>query len=674
MTKEYRPDIDGLRALAVTSVLGFHAFPAVFKGGFTGVDIFFVISGYLISGIILRELREGSFSFARFFARRIRRIFPALALVLAAVLIFGWWSLTPYDYDQLGAHAAAGAGFVSNVLLWRESGYFDTDSALKPLLHLWSLGVEEQYYLIWPLLLFILRKRMDRIFWLILAAAVGSFAINILLVDRMSWATFYLPVTRFWELMLGGLLAYLHLLRPRYAATAQMGELLAISGLMLLIAALALVSNGEGYPGWRALLPTVGTVLLIQAGPQAWLNRHVLANRGVVYIGLISYPLYLWHWPILSFARVIHGGLPPPQVRIEALIVSIVLAWATYEFIERPVRHMARGPAARMAVAIPASCVAALGCCGLLVAGNYAQARSSSIPRLAQISAAYSDWHVRAEGKFPGDTPSAVLFFGDSHMQQFLPRIRSLTQNKLLARRTVIFMTRGGCAPFPGIDRPGYGCAKFVADAFAMARDPMVHTVVISASWVGFVGRDDYYVAGLRGKPLKMLTPATQWVFDGFEAEIRSLTAAGKEVVILLSSPFGDAFDPVEMVRRSGLSFQVNPSPADVPRSEIYSESRFVDEQIRQIALRTHATVLDPLETICSAEKCPVFDSNGDPIMRDSSHLRSSWVQRHFEALDRYVLYSSTPVRCLGVAAQQGTAHEHCDRVPADGPPAAEDQ
>jgi peptidoglycan/LPS O-acetylase OafA/YrhL len=149
---------------------------------------------------------------------------------------------------------------------------------------------------------------MDRVLWLILAVAVGSFALNILLVDRMPWAAFYLPMTRFWELMLGGILGYLHLLRPRSADSAKQRNLLAIAGLMLLVGALALVKNGDGFPGWRALLPTIGTVLLIQSGPQAWINRRILANRGVVYIGLISYPLYLWHWPILSFVRIIYGG------------------------------------------------------------------------------------------------------------------------------------------------------------------------------------------------------------------------------------------------------------------------------------------------------------------------------------------------------------------------------
>jgi peptidoglycan/LPS O-acetylase OafA/YrhL len=643
MVNGYRPDIDGLRAIAVAVVLGFHAFPAAFQGGFTGVDIFFVISGFLISGIILGELREGSFTFTDFYARRIRRIFPALALVLAATALFGWWALTPYDYDQLGAHVAAGAGFVANLLLWHESGYFDTDSALKPLLHLWSLGIEEQYYLVWPLLLFLLRRHMERIFWLIVAIASSSFTLNLILVGRMPEAAFYLPVTRFWELMLGGIVAYQQLHREGHASVSdKWRDVLAVAGVVLLVLAFTLVKDGRGFPGWRALLPTMGTLLLIQSGPQAWINRRILANRIVVYIGLISYPLYLWHWPILSFARNIYGELPPVLVRVGALVLSVVLAWATYEFVERPIRRMGRGPAAPRTAALLGTIVASVAGYGLLVYGNYAQARSNSVPHLAEISAAYSDWHVLTDKVIPGDTREAVLFFGDSHMQQFLPRIEALMQNKQVGRRTVIFRTRGGCAPFPGIDRPGYGCAQFVADVFAQAREPDIHTVVISASWVGFTDRKDYYKAGeLDGEPLKMLTPRTEWVLQGLEREISRLTAAGKQVVIVLSSPFGEEFDPREMARRDGLNFHVVLPTGGVPRSSIDSETAFIDDRITQIAERAHAAVLDPLDTLCTTVECPVLDSDGKPLLRDYSHLRSSFVRLHFDAFDRYVLIDS---------------------------------
>jgi peptidoglycan/LPS O-acetylase OafA/YrhL len=639
MANAYRADIDGLRAVAVIAVLGFHAFPAALPGGFTGVDIFFVISGFLISSIILGELRGGSFTFTQFYARRVRRIFPALALVLAAALLFGWSALSPFDYDQLGAQVAAGAGFVSNLLLWQQSGYFDTNSALKPLLHLWSLGVEEQYYLLWPLLLFVLRRHGQRTGWLILGLGLASFVLNVTAIGRFPQAAFYLPATRFWELMLGSGIAYLHLhSAPRREIPIKWRNLTSLAGLALLVLALVLVRDGRGFPGWWALLPTLGAVLLIQSGPHAWINERVLASRPLVYLGLISYPLYLWHWPILSFARILNGEVPPVSIRIGALALSVALAWATYEYIERPVRRIGRGPAASRAAGLAAASVATLAALGLLVFGNLLTARSDSVPHLAEISAAFSDWHYRGDRTIPGDTPEAVLFFGDSHMQQFLPRIEALMEDSRTTRRTVIFRTRAGCAPVPGIERLGYGCDEFVDATYALALRPDIRTIIISASWAGFADRTDYFKVGAEdGQPLKLFTPETDWVLQRFETAISQLAAAGKQVVIVLSTPYGKAFDPREMAQRDGLDFHVVLTPA-VPRRVVDLESNFVDDRIAAIARRAHATVLDPLDTICNATTCPTVDAKGNPLLKDDSHLRSSFVTSHFDALDGYVL------------------------------------
>jgi peptidoglycan/LPS O-acetylase OafA/YrhL len=206
MAIKYRPDIDGLRAIAVLAVLGFHAFPRLCAGGFVGVDIFFVISGYLISSIIFEEVATGRFTYAGFYARRIRRIFPSLVTVLIAVLIVGFFLDFSTQFARLGTHVAAGAAFLSNFVLWREAGYFDIDAAYKPLLHLWSLGVEEQFYIVWPLMIAALSGR--RILWVVAAVLLVSFTTNIVIVRSHPTAAFFLPATRFWELMIGSLLAY----------------------------------------------------------------------------------------------------------------------------------------------------------------------------------------------------------------------------------------------------------------------------------------------------------------------------------------------------------------------------------------------------------------------------------------------------------------------------------
>jgi len=355
---KYRKDIDGLRAISILSVVGFHAFPLTVKGGFIGVDIFFVISGYLISTIIFGSLEKSSFSFIEFYIRRIKRIFPALILVLIASFMFGWFVLFADEYKQLGKHIAGGAGFVSNFLFWGESGYFDNAAETKPLLHLWSLGVEEQFYIIWPLLLWFAWKPRWNLLAITLVVAVISFALSIAYVHRNPAAAFYSPQTRFWELMAGSILAYLTMHRQNQLAIIRSGfekwvaekvdppggsgkalnNIQSLIGILLIIIGAFFIDKAREFPGWWALLPTLGAVLIISASSQAWLNRVVLSNRVIVWIGLISYPLYLWHWPVLSFAHIIESDTLSNEIRVTAIVISVILAWLTYRLIERPIR------------------------------------------------------------------------------------------------------------------------------------------------------------------------------------------------------------------------------------------------------------------------------------------------------------------------------------------------
>ena len=258
----YRGDVDGLRAVAVLLVIGFHFFPRYVPGGFIGVDVFFVISGFLITRLIVVGLEDGSFTLADFYARRIRRIFPALALVLAVSLVAGWLLLFPLDYRDLGKHAAAAAVFIANFTFLNEAGYFDTSSELKPLLHLWSLGVEEQFYIVWPVLMLLAWRWRYSPFLIAAGLLVASFAWNVWLTGSNQLAAFYLPFTRFWELMLGGILAIASLVAAdRGGPSARIREALSLSGLALLAAAVVLISRERAFPGWWAALPTIGTAL-----------------------------------------------------------------------------------------------------------------------------------------------------------------------------------------------------------------------------------------------------------------------------------------------------------------------------------------------------------------------------------------------------------------------------
>jgi peptidoglycan/LPS O-acetylase OafA/YrhL len=338
---QYRADIDGLRAVAVLSVVGYHVFSGAIRGGFIGVDVFFVISGYLISTIIFGNLERERFSYVEFYRRRVRRIFPALLIVLAGSLIAGWFLLRSDEYAALGKDTAGSAAFVANFTFWQEVGYFDTDSALNPLLHLWSLAVEEQFYIVWPVILWIIWKLWKRGFLVLTGGlALISFTLNVLTLSTDPTADFYSPVTRLWELMVGGILAYLMLHKESHLGRGKNWS--AIAGIALIVSAVFVFDAGSPYPGWRALLPTVGAFLLISAGPHVWFNRTVLAHPAAVWVGLISYPLYLWHWPLLAFAQTMNEyaelGSSTRGIRIVVVLTSFVLAWLTYLFIESPIR------------------------------------------------------------------------------------------------------------------------------------------------------------------------------------------------------------------------------------------------------------------------------------------------------------------------------------------------
>lgn len=306
---KYRPDIDGLRAIAVLSVVIFHAFPSWIQGGFIGVDIFFVISGFLISTIIFENLDKGTYSFTEFYTRRIKRIFPALILILMASYAFGWIMLFADEFKQLGKHIAGGAGFVSNFVLWKEIGYFDNSAETKPLLHLWSLGIEEQFYIIWPILLWLAWKCKFNLLLVTVAVASISFWLNLQGINQDSLAAFYSPQNRFWELLCGSLLGWLVLNYNNFflSLSSRFQSIISFIGFFLLIYGFWYINKNLSFPGTWALIPTLGAVLIIAAGPQAWINRKILSHPIMVWFGLISFPLYLWHWPLLSFMRIVES-------------------------------------------------------------------------------------------------------------------------------------------------------------------------------------------------------------------------------------------------------------------------------------------------------------------------------------------------------------------------------
>jgi peptidoglycan/LPS O-acetylase OafA/YrhL len=291
-------------------------------GGFVGVDIFFVISGYLITQLILIDLNKGEFSAASFYARRIRRIFPALIIVLIVTFLLGWHYLLPPELMSLGKNIFASALFSANLMLLSEVGYFDVDAHLKPLLHLWSLGIEEQFYLVWPWLLWAVPRA-----WLtpvMILAIAASFALDVSMVEHHPSQVFYLPLTRAWELLAGGVLV-------RFARTKEAdNDLLAIAGIVAIECSFFFIDAHTVFPGWATVVPVGGTMLLLQS-EGSFVNRFVFSNRLAVNVGLISYPLYLWHWPLLVFAEIFKFKRLTDLERGLVVVVTFLLAWLTYK-------------------------------------------------------------------------------------------------------------------------------------------------------------------------------------------------------------------------------------------------------------------------------------------------------------------------------------------------------
>jgi peptidoglycan/LPS O-acetylase OafA/YrhL len=501
---KYRPDIDGLRAIAVLSVVAFHAFPGWMKGGFVGVDVFFVISGYLISTIIFENLDRNTFSFAEFYARRVRRIFPALLLVLAASYTFGWFVLFAGEYMQLGKHIAAGASFISNIVLWNEAGYFDNSAETKPLLHLWSLGIEEQFYIVWPLFLWLAWRFKFNLLAITALIAILSFYLNVAGVQKDAVAAFYSPLTRFWELLCGSVLAWVSLYksgalaagmakldgwlssaicreRPEADGMALL-NLLSLFGLFLVAVSVWQIDKELRFPGKWAIVPVLGAVLIILAGPKAWVNRKVLTNKVAVWFGLISFPLYLWHWPLFSFARIVEREVPGPHILIAAVFLSIVLAWLTYKLVERPLRLGNHGNIKVVALAVLMSFVGFVGYNTYI--GNGLGSRNR--PNISMDEEAIKEdrekyWAGSLENNFAG-AATKILVYGDS---QGFDIFKSLRNDENLGVK--IFQISHECTSFnlpkSGLmDRAG-GCQDAFDSVMTSPELKVADTFLYSIYW-----------------------------------------------------------------------------------------------------------------------------------------------------------------------------------------------
>jgi peptidoglycan/LPS O-acetylase OafA/YrhL len=659
---KYRPDIDGLRAIAVLSVVTFHAFPSWLKGGFIGVDVFFVISGYLISTILFDNLDKGTFSFSEFYSNRIRRIFPALLVVLISCFTFGWFALLADEYKQLGKHIAASAGFISNIILWNEAGYFDNSAETKPLLHLWSLGIEEQFYILWPLLLWFAWKRKFNLLKITVVIAVVSFILNLKGVKQDMVATFYSPQTRFWELLSGSILAWCTLYKKDIFANVKSkidtwllrvvgskkqesdGKTLvntfSFIGLFLLLYGFWRINKEFNFPGKWALVPVLGTLLIITAGSKSWVNHTILSNKVVVWFGLISFPLYLWHWPLLSFARIVESEVPSRNIRIAAVVLSIVLAWLTYKLIECPIRFGARNKFKAPCLLLLITLIAFIGYNAYVRDGlkfrdsvKLVQLQTENLNfKFERMNGWLCDSYKDLRCYYSGKNPSVVVL-GDSHARTIYLGLREFYSS--IGVGVAVFGGGGGCPPLLNVISKSNKSAdtnecisKITKPLKIIISDPSIKEVVLASrgplytSSNGFGSVENYGEWVLHYDNEEQGIRSNSDVFFGaLGTTFDALTSSGKKVTYLIDVPeLGFDIKSCLSLRPITITAKVK-DPCAILRSEYDDRTRDFRERLAEV-LESHPSVnvVDLSEALCDEKFC-YGSSDGVLLYTDDDHL-----------------------------------------------------
>lgn len=608
MANDYRPEIDGLRALAVLPVVLFHSGISAFSGGFIGVDVFFLISGYLITGILLTESRRGTVSIRSFYERRIRRIAPALLVVLIASTFAAYLLLFP---AQLVAFAKSMIGaelFVSNILFWRESGYFGAQAGVVPLLHTWSLAVEEQFYLVVPLLIWWLAPKPRILTAVILLAMVASFALNCVAVQLTPNAAFYLIPTRAWELLMGSTIALGLVKSPKSRAVA---ETTAAAGLALIIVAIAFLDETITFPGAWALLPTLGTGAFIVATQEVdTYAAKIMSWRPLVAIGLISYSLYLWHWPVITFTRQYTGAPLGTAAIIAVILISFLAAIGTWKLVEQPTRNRALLTSEKMltgacavALALLAVAIVSIVLKGvptrfppsvLLLAGGQGDT-SPTYQRCggASLTIDERNCHIGAAGE------SSFVLAGDSHAGAITEGISSAARTAGRGGTLVVFNACPALIDWQPTHRSATdrrGCVARNRAVFdRVLNDPKIFGIVSVAYWNSYN----------REYPAELKIALTR------TADV--LATAGKRLIIIHGLPEPGFDVPWSLAIASAR----NRPPPKIALPKDNGSLRFPGS----------AETLNLREILCKGSQC-IAQINGRPTYFDDDHISRSASER----------------------------------------------
>ncbi|MFT3725001.1 MAG: acyltransferase family protein [Hyphomonadaceae bacterium] len=640
----HRRDIDGLRTLAVLPVILFHAKIPGFSGGYVGVDIFFVISGYLITGLLLREYQDGHFSILSFYDRRIRRILPALGFMLLIVTILAATLMLPSRLINYSHNLASAALSISNIWFWRSADYFAPSSELNPLLHTWSLGVEEQFYVVLPLIIWaVIRLGWQRnIRWLFAAMAVLSLALAELTVHADPVAAFYLLPTRSWELLLGSVLAA----SGTWKLSRRWAEVAVWAGVAMIAATVFLYDEQVLFPGVSALLPCFGAALVIQIGRNQQTSASaLLSHPAPAFIGLISYSLYLWHWPLLVLPRIyLLRELTPLEVML-SLAVTFAMSVISWRYIEQPIRRRTL----KFPTLSPAASSIAAAVAGIFVLIAGAGALSTGLPdrvpdeverldaitrvRLDEIVCDRANESTKEQDcdEFAGG-PTKVMLWGDSHAMHYAPSLETYA-----AKHGVLLELQAtpGCAPLLDVQqvesdgRVGDACFannKHVMDM--LMTDKRVRAVVIAGRWTRFFfaegDNDLHHLRALNGE-----TDPAKIISQSLAATAEKLSARGIRVLILGSSPEFDRLLPACLARTEWLhwpetrcSFKAGTLPGNP-----------ADKLMQKLAASgISARILRAYDALCPQSQC-LRKIGATPLTIDTDHLSPAAADQVFKVL-----------------------------------------
>ncbi len=640
----YRADIDGLRAIAILPVVLFHAGVPGLGGGFVGVDVFFVISGYLMCSLITGEMALGKFSLAGFYQRRIRRIFPALFAMMLTCAVVAWFAFMPQELLYFARSMTAASLFASNIQFAKEAGYFDIGAQMKPLLHTWSLAVEEQFYIGFPLLMVLLQRLTPRqIMPVMLVALAASFAASIGVLNQNSTAGFYLSQYRVWELLIGVILG-LGAIPELRSETGR--QVLAAIGLVLIGIAVFVFTEKTAFPGFAALLPCLGAACIIHARAGNGIVGRLLALRPMVFVGLISYSLYLWHWPIIVFTRYFTDHELTPALRLVVILASLVVAVASWHFVERPFR---KGRVLLTGRLLPAMAVLLVGVTAgagaLVVMSGGAPGRLPADVR-AIYAATYDRSHFYQAGCFSesdhkgpsdadvesgrvcalgdlSDLGPDFLVWGDSHAAAMAPAIDAAAAAGGFGG---MFAAHASCPPLNDVPLATKGdtrrCAAFNDSVRDLIREKHIPLVFMLAYWPKYVhqselpNQGDYFDASIPPN----LADYSKPVATALDNTLAQLKQEGVKVVLVMDVPEMGHFVPEALAKAKleGTSPDIAP-----PLSYIAERQALARSVLEKSAAEYDAMIVDPLPSFCDNARCHASRA-GVPLYMDADHITAS--------------------------------------------------